>query len=88
MAGHVCPAKSVSAGADHAGWARGTERLHCGCQKPTGPPGRAFRGRYLVHVDVPLTLAEELLLLTGDTGDQPLAWTLHYGVAGALLAEL
>ncbi len=41
-----------------------------------------------MHVDVPLTLAEELLLLTGDTGDQPLAWTLHYGVAGALLAEL
>jgi hypothetical protein len=39
-------------------------------------------------VDVPLTLAEELLLLTGGTGDQPLAWTLHYGVAGALLAEL
>jgi hypothetical protein len=39
-------------------------------------------------VDVPLTLAEELLLLTGATGDQPLAWRLHYGVAGALLAEL
>ena len=39
-------------------------------------------------MDVPLTLAEELLLLSGGTGDHPLAWTLHYGVAGALLTEL
>jgi hypothetical protein len=41
-----------------------------------------------VRVDLRLTLAEELLLLTGGTGDQPLPWKLHYGVAGALLAEL
>ncbi|HEV2371634.1 MAG TPA: GPP34 family phosphoprotein [Streptosporangiaceae bacterium] len=39
-------------------------------------------------MDVPLTLAEELLLLTGDNGGKPLAWRLHYGVAGALLADL
>jgi hypothetical protein len=39
-------------------------------------------------VDLPLTLAEELLLLAGDTGERPLPWKLHYGVAGALLTEL
>jgi len=37
---------------------------------------------------VDLPLAEELLLLAGRTGGQPLAWSLPYGVAGALLAEL
>jgi hypothetical protein len=41
-----------------------------------------------VGVDLPLTLAEELLLLAGDTSDRPLPWKLHYGVAGALLTEL
>ena len=38
-------------------------------------------------MDGQLTLAEELLLLAGG-GDQPLPWRLHYGVAGALLADL
>jgi hypothetical protein len=70
----------------------GTERLHCGLPEAHRAPEGPFAARYLVRVDGPLTLAEQLLLLTGDTGDQPgdqpLAWALHYGVAGALLAEL
>jgi hypothetical protein len=39
-------------------------------------------------VDGRLTLAEELLLLAGSAADQPLPWRLHYGVTGALLADL
>jgi hypothetical protein len=38
--------------------------------------------------DPPFTLAEDLLLLTGRDSDRPFAVTLHYGVAGALLADL